>query len=116
MYDIPLEVKSQDTEIVPEIVTPNITNNPTFLINNILYTEESDGDYMMDSLICCLLYFCCICTCPCNIFCGIYSYLLAHKDKSNNNILRFIIKSSIITSIFLVITIIIIAFISGNMY
>lgn len=75
--------------------SPHIIN--TLSVNNM--PIEDKNTYLLDSFMCCLLYFCCFCAFPFNIFCGVYSYLLAKKDTSNNEISRLLIKGSIIFSL-----------------
>lgn len=88
---------------IKEVVSPNIINN--FSINNMpfmnmpIVEQKEDKNYIIDSLACCLLYFCCVFACPINIVCGIYSYVLASNDTSDNHFIRLCIKVSLILSI-----------------
>lgn len=103
-----------DVEIVTikEPISTNVINN--FSINNMPFIQQRENNnYILDSLACCLLYFCCICVCPFNLVCGVYSYILASNDTSNNNFIRFCIKAFIILSIVLVIIAVIILIFLG---
>jgi hypothetical protein len=117
-----------------EVVTqPSIPNNAPISEYQRIYMSEPyqhiyippDNNYsisqrytdnIVNSFLCCIFYFGCICICPINIICGVWSYVLAVEDNSNHGCMRVLIKASIVTSVIFFVILLIIAIFSGSYY